>query len=549
MTDAIFWALAGLVSSGAVLLGVRRHRPVRSGVWWLLGSAIVAMAAGDVSYAIGAGVLAEVCYLSMFPLVAVGMIQLTRGGAVLADRAQLIDLLALTCATALIGWVFVVGPEDTARSLAAAHALGDVLLVVVAARLVMAAGRNYSAVLLSVGAIGLLIGDVSYPLAPGHPAETGYLVLYLAWGAAAMHPSMARLTAPAASRPSPWPGHRAVLLAGSVAAPPVVLLVEALSGRVGDGPVIAVAAGCTITLTITRLTDAIGQYRRALVRERGLREAGAALVAAVATEEVEAAVRAAAATLLPHGVEHLVQIVDEAPRPAAPPTGRATFPRSWWLDRPLPGTEGRPGLDATLVCPFLADPLSVARPLGGALLLSARRSALHAVRDAVEVLASQAVLALDRIVLVEAIGRRDSDSYLQAVIRHTEGIILVADEDGRIRYASPALASTLGVRSPPLATLRDLVWPADHRHVERTLRDVDPDRSAGASWILRRTDGRRISVEVTVRDLRQDRLVRGFVITIQDPAGGQRPRRRTGDASDRRPAGRPGRRARRFPRR
>ena len=43
---------------------------------------------------------------------------------------------------------------------------------------------------------------------------------------------------------------------------------------------IAVAGGITLMLAITRLTDSVAQASRALSRERGLREASAALVAA-----------------------------------------------------------------------------------------------------------------------------------------------------------------------------------------------------------------------------------------------------------------------------
>ena len=52
--------------------------------------------------------LADTAYLVMFALVALSLLQFTRGGALLVDRARLIDLVAFTCAALLVVWVFVV---------------------------------------------------------------------------------------------------------------------------------------------------------------------------------------------------------------------------------------------------------------------------------------------------------------------------------------------------------------------------------------------------------------------------------------------------------
>src|SRR5919112_1529899 len=59
--------------------------------------------------------------------------------------------------------------------------------------LLVAAGRNWSAGLLLVGAVGLLASNIAYPLSPGWVTEVGFIVLYVSWAAAAVHPSMVRL--------------------------------------------------------------------------------------------------------------------------------------------------------------------------------------------------------------------------------------------------------------------------------------------------------------------------------------------------------------------
>jgi PAS domain S-box-containing protein len=496
-----------------MLYGVRRHRPARIAPWLLLAGAIVASASGDVLIALDRPTVADVCFYVMFVLVACGLLQFTRGGAILVDRARLIDLLACLCSTLLVVWVFVIGGGSEFGALPAAYALGALLLVAVAGRLMVAAGRNLSAALLLIGALGVLVSDIVEPLWPGRLSETGYVVLYLSWGAAALHPSMVRLTAPVPPRPIPWRGHWAVLLGISVATPPVVLLIEALTGTVRDGVVIAAASGITLLLTITRLTDSVNLNSQALARERGLRQANTALVAAADIPAVDEAVRAAVGALLrPHAVRRIVFATDDRQLAleALPAAASCPDSRSWWVENA--------GDDATLVCPLWLEPLSVARPSGGALVLSGRRDDLAAGRDSLEVLAGQAALALDRISLVEAVGRRDSDLYLRAVIRNTAELMLVIDEDQRIRYASPALRELLGREElPPLATLQDLVHPDDRIQVRQALQN-DGDGVVFCALVC--SDERLVMVEATYRDLREDRLVQGFVVTMRDISTG-----------------------------
>ncbi|MCA2217862.1 PAS domain S-box protein [Jidongwangia harbinensis] len=510
MSEAIEWILFGTVSAVAILVGVHRYRPARTGPWLLLGGAVGTLAAGDVFYATGESTGADLCYYAMFVLVVSSMLQFTRSGAILVDRARLIDILAFACATMLVVWVFVIGDGGQLGRISAADVIGDLLMVGVGARLTLASRGNRSAALLTLGAVGMLIGDVTYPLAPGPLTESGYVVLYLAWGAAALHPSMARLTEPMPARTAPWRGRSAVLLAVSVATPPLVLMIEAVTGSVRDGVVIAVAGGLTLMLTFTRLADSVAQSSQALTRERGLREATAALVSAADLPAVDEAVRAAIGQLMPaQAVRRIIFATDDRQLALeALPSGDADrSARSWWA--PGPHSD-----EATLICPLWLEPLAVARPSGGALALVGRLDMLAATRDALEVLAGQAALALDRISLVEAVGRRDSDLYLRAVIRNTADIMLVIDEDQRVRYASPALRTLIGMHElPPLATLSDLVQSDDRVQVRQALLN----QGDGVVYCaLQRPDGTHVLVEATYRDLREDRLVQGFVVTMRD---------------------------------
>jgi PAS domain S-box-containing protein len=512
---AIEWILFGLGSTAAIIIGVRRHRPARAGPWFWLAGSVVSLAIGDVFFAFEQFWVADLFYLANLALAAVSLMRLTRGGSLLVNRARLIDLLAFTCAVLLVVWVFVIGDSHQIGQIPAADVIGDLLFIGVACRVIVATRRNVSALLLLTGALGMLASDIIYGLAPSHLAETGYMLLYVAWGAAALHPSMPRLTEPAPVRPDPWRGRWAALLCVSVATPPAVLLIEAVNGTLNDGVVIAVAGGLTLMLTITRLTDSIAQNSQALSRERGLREASAALVAASDVPAVDKAVRAAIGELMPAtAISKIVFATDDRQLTLAALPSAHAGPRSWWL-------QGTNDVEGTLVCPLWLEPLAVARPSGGALVLTGRRDILTASSDALEVLAGQVSLALDRISLVEAVGRRDSDLYLRAVIRNTADMMLVIDEDQRIRYASPALREILGQGDiPPLTTLQELVHPDDRTEVRQALQ-TDGDGTVFCA--LQCTGDRQVLVEATYRDLREDRLVQGFVITMRDVTNAHQP--------------------------
>ena len=517
MLRAIEWILLGTASTAAIIAGVRWHRPVRLAPWLLLAGSVASLAIGDVFYALDRRVAAELCYLALFVLVTLGLLLLTRGGALFVDRARLVDVLAFICSALLVVWVFIIGSYGKMGQISAADLIGDLLLLVVAVRMTAVAWKNWSAILLTTGAVGMLVSDVAYPLAPGVLTESGYILLYLAWGAAALHPSMSRLTVPAPTRPTPWRGRWAALLGASVATPPLVLLFEAVRGSVKDGVAIAVAAGLTLMLAITRLADSIAQTSQALSREQVLREASAALVAAADLPAVDEAVRAAVTKLMPpDAVRRIVFATDDRQMTLeSVPPAPAGQSRSWWAPADKPGGE------PFLVCPLWLEPLAVARPSGGALLLSGRQEILDATRDVLEVLAAQAALALDRISLVEAVGRRDSDLYLRAVIRNTADIMLVVDSDQRIRYASPALRELVGIEEiSPLATLYDLVHPDDRTQVRQALQS---DGDGTVYCALQRSDQSQVLVEATYRDLREDRLVQGFVVSMRRAAAGHMP--------------------------
>lgn len=528
------WPLIGAIGAVGVIVGVRRYRPARPVPWYLLAATIVFGALGDALYALDRereGILrtlSDTSYMLMVPLVTVGVLGLTRVSVVLRDRSKLIGMLMGTCAAGLVMWVLVASPMLRYGRLSASDKysiagflLGDLLLVAVAGRMLLAMPRNWSVILINVGAVASIAGDMAYAYATidgrgwqDGPANIGYLVLYAAWGAAALHPSMVDLTAPMPTQTPTMSRRWMVLIAASLAVPPVVLFAESLSGGVNDGMMITIVSVAIYVLVFTLLADVVRAHRQAMLRERGLRQAGGALVAATAQAEVFAAVRVAVGRIMPVGAQHRVFLAGE-------PVQGATTRIVAVADLPAQARSELDGFAEALECPILPRPRGAAEPgrVGGAVTIAADRRLLLAAQDAVEVLAAEARLALERIGLTEAINRRDSDAYLRTVIQNTNDVVLVVDEDDMIRYASPALGRELGLRLPPSGQLRDLVTEDDLAGIELTIaqaRDATGPDGVRDTWNLRRSDGSRVVVEVSCRDLRDDRMVRGYVLTLRD---------------------------------
>jgi PAS domain S-box-containing protein len=262
-----------------------------------------------------------------------------------------------------------------------------------------------------------------------------------------------------------------------------------------------------------------GRRGRGDTRERELRRACTALVAATHRDEVTAALSAATIRLLPPGTGYAMAGLLTPGRPVVPDpeqAGRRTTlaPVS---DLPDPLRTALAPHEYALSCPLLVD-FGPGRRGAAQWLVAGRAAVLAAARDAFEVLAAQAALALERIELTEAMYRLDCERYLRTVIETTSDVVLVVNDEERIRFASRSMARALGIEPPVSGLLADIVHPDDHPRIRETRERAEGAGDVGAygCWNLRRADGSPVVVEVNYRDLRGDRMVRGFVLTMRD---------------------------------
>jgi diguanylate cyclase (GGDEF)-like protein len=254
------WAATGVVGAAAVEIGVRRHRPRRAQPWRLLAVAIVVSAGGDLLAATSVpDGIAVAASFAMLPVAVAALAALGRSGSSRHGRARFVDALTVTVATLLVAWVAVVNRTDAPHAdkvAMIAWSVADLLLLALIVRLLGSAVRLRAGALLTAGALAAVIANGLHGFSattgtggPGLAVMVGWLASYVLWGVAALHPSMSQLTDP--RRPSErrhtaigrW---MAIALVSLVA--PAMLLVEALTGPVRDGPALAVASAIIFVL-------------------------------------------------------------------------------------------------------------------------------------------------------------------------------------------------------------------------------------------------------------------------------------------------------------
>jgi diguanylate cyclase (GGDEF)-like protein/PAS domain S-box-containing protein len=275
-TKLVVWPLIAWSSVVAILVGVRRNRPAVRGPWLLVAAGIATFAAGDNLYSFRAYVLhadavfpsyVDIVYLAMYPLLIVGLAWMVRERSDGRDRASVIDAGIITVSVGLIAWVFLIAPYVRSADLGVlerltsiAYPLGDVALLAIAVRLAVGSGRRPPAFWLLGGSIiPLLVADALYGYLnlagtwhEHNPVDAGWIVFYVGWGAAALHPSMARL-AVAAPRRRSINARRLMLVGSAVLIPPAALFVEQMLGDVVNGAAIAVASAVTFVLVMIRV--------------------------------------------------------------------------------------------------------------------------------------------------------------------------------------------------------------------------------------------------------------------------------------------------------
>ena len=566
----LLFVAIGVTGVIGIVLGVFLNHPAHRLPWLLLAAGNFAFAAGQATQIILIQLLdeeipfpsiADGFYLAAYPLYAAGLLGFVHWRTSWRDRASLVDALTLTVGMALLSWLFLIDPYARAAGLtwwqkafAIAYPLGDILVLAMLLRLIVGRGGiSRSLLLLTAGTVGLLTADVLYGLIQlngtwrtGSAVELGWAVLYGAWAAAALHPSMRLLTKPVPMRAGAETGTgRLSLLTLASLIAPAILLTEAVRGVRSNVGVIGVFSAVLFLLVLHRLSGVVATHRRAVSREKVLRNAVSSLGGAGELRDVAAAVHSAVTELMSHGPPRsaLLTLPDSTLWVngahgvlRGPLAARATAAVRELIESGenclvtldgvgpdlaahFTGSDEEPTRTGyALVCPLASQDHLSSDPLIGVLIVAGDEHDLLLLRDTLATLAAQAALAAARVTLAQEVNRRNSEMYFRTLVQNASDVILILDEDDGVRYASPSADQVLGLPDLEGSLLVDLVPPQDSHAVVETLGRIRRGeyQSKREHWRMVRADRSSIEVEVRWSDLREEATVGGVVLTLRD---------------------------------
>lgn len=280
--DALF-SCVSLSAAVATAVGARLHRPQRASAWWLLAAGLLAWALGDVSYAVCYTWLdsqtfpdvPDVFYVLAYPLIAAAMLRMARQARPGADREGVIDAAILAVGFGMLSWTFLVRPalhtlpQDLPAGLVAlAYPVGDVVVLAMLVRVFSAAGHGSRAFTLLAGAASaMLAADALWQAADAYSTldatwvDSVFLVSYVLWGAAALHPSMRRLSDPAPSTRHEFSSLRLTVLTAASLLSPGTLGLELALGQPPQGWAVVISSSVLFVLVVTRMSALLGRLR------------------------------------------------------------------------------------------------------------------------------------------------------------------------------------------------------------------------------------------------------------------------------------------------
>ena len=265
------------------------------------------------------------------------------------------------------------------------------------------------------------------------------------------------------------------------------MAVELQTGAL-TGPAILIGSSIVLfLLAILTIVVMLRRQERSVRRERALRKAGSALVTATDREGIYEAAITAVTSLV--GADASVRVVakrgDDHPfvvvaasngersdedgatltdllEPATHLAGGEGFPTRPELIVELAEALGLPGDGRTTLLPLVLKD-----DLRGLLAVSSPAQLPGTAREALETLASQIALALERAALTEDLHRGRSEARFASLVQNSSDVVTVLDADSTARWVSPTSERVFGYPPEELegSKLTSIVHPEDKAQV------------------------------------------------------------------------------------
>ena len=334
--QTLWYVAVGVSVVAALLVCAAASRSQDRAPWLLFAAAQAAYTIGDIAWYITFARQGEVptasyldvLYFLYYPFALLALLQLLRRRRAGRELDATIDALIVGVAVTMLTLVVLrpiledqtISPVERLVSLG--YPMLDIVLLVLAMRLAIGAGRRCAsfgllmASLLVTTAADLIFAALTWrsSYTPGALLDVVWLLGYVTFGVAALHPSRGELTQPSTDPPNPLRRGRIGLLATAGLLPPGLLVLASAFGEQLNLPLVLAGSTVLYLLVLLRVVRLVRQQDLAIRREHVLRRAGHDLVVATTDADVQRAIAVAAERLLGPGYTTTLSF---APSPGA----------------------------------------------------------------------------------------------------------------------------------------------------------------------------------------------------------------------------------------
>jgi diguanylate cyclase (GGDEF)-like protein/PAS domain S-box-containing protein len=502
------WGLLGLGSAAAIVVGIVRNQPAHRSAWVVIAMGVTTFAFGDITYDVLTEFLhqvnpfpsvADVFYLATYLGLATGLVLMIRARRMReGEGGAALDALIVTSGLGALSWIYLIQPYVHASDMtffakvtSIAYPLGDILLLCVLVRLVFGAGtRGTSVRLLMLGAVGVLGADCVYGWIQLHgswkvggPTDLGWVLFYVCWGAAALHPAMRDLTVQRPWKPRHLSRVSLALLSVSALVAPIALVCRDVAHVPSDGGILAGVSAIVFVLVIVRLMGlAQGQSIDAR-RQLTLRSFSEYLVSATDRSDVW---NAGVDAVLEIGAAGVIGCIVTMADSQGVTIVAATWPEvvgeavnlitlDSRSDTRLVALTSGETVGSTPQSTVWTQLVSTERDVARERILLAHDRPLPVdLRAILDGIMAQLLSALERVELARVVYEARNERRFRAMVQYSSDLITLLGADLRITYQSEAVVKVLGrPRREFLGqSLSDVVHPDDVASVQAHLAKV-----------------------------------------------------------------------------
>ncbi|WP_164842467.1 GGDEF domain-containing protein [Actinoplanes solisilvae] len=282
------WALAlfmtaNLATAAGSLIAVRRNPTLRP-ILFLLAAAGGSIVFGDVFYYLVEAPypsLGDVGYFLSYPLTAAGLLIVVRRRTPGWDAASAIDAAIVAVGSGYVIFALVIAPTmaidatNLVRLVSVSYPVGDLMLIVVGARLLLGAGpRTTPLRMIGICLVLKLTADTVYSVTVldgtyhnGNLLDAFWMSAGFLMAATVLHPDLRRLVEPAAAvTPDASAGRLTVLAIAAVVAP-TVMTVQYLRGVNPHVLIAGLVCNVLFLLVIGRMAGLVRAQRHAAITD------------------------------------------------------------------------------------------------------------------------------------------------------------------------------------------------------------------------------------------------------------------------------------------